>query len=104
VIFSHSVSAVELLDVHKTGHQEHPPAAHFLPFFGNSCTAIHLPLSTVIPPGEHINMNVYMRLTDMGRQEISLLAAYKATAEDKTSRHSIASFQVNLQMCYGHVQ
>lgn len=99
VIFSHSVSAVEMIDAHQHSRVDHSPT-HFIPFFGNSCTAIHLPPETIIPPGKHIKLHVYMRLTEVGKQEISLLTAYKTSVEDKTSRHSVTSFQVIVANIY----
>ena len=91
LIFNTPVAAVRLLTQQDS---DRPAASDFLPFFGQSCTAVHLPPGTVIAPGRSVQLQVFLRLTEVGRQEISLLASYKATAEDKTPRTSFTSFEV----------
>lgn len=60
-------------------------AVELVPLWGQSCSVVHLPEGTVVPPGEKLRMSAWLRIGDLGRQKISVLAMYNALRENGAS-------------------
>jgi hypothetical protein len=67
----------------------------FLPFFGQSCTAMRLPRTAVIQAGESVHLKAWFRLCDSGKREISMLVSYQKP-DAKSSRTSFTRFDVSV--------
>ena len=65
----------------------------FLPFFGQSCTAMRLPKGDVIAPGQSIHLKGYFRLCDAGTRDVSLLVSYQQP-EGRRRRNCFTNFEV----------
>lgn len=71
-----------------------------LPFFGQSCTAVHLPKEITISPGQVAKIPLWIRINDIGKQEICILATYGnpttqgSSSSDTNMRTSITIFEV----------
>ena len=53
-----------------------------VPLWGQSCTVVRLPAGTIIPPGEQLRLCAWLRIGELGKQRISVLASYKALLPD----------------------
>jgi hypothetical protein len=53
-----------------------------LPLWGESGTITRLPTDTTIGPGQEMNIRTWIRMTGMGKQNISILASYVVLRED----------------------
>mmetsp|Transcript_14452 Transcript_14452/g.21723 ORF Transcript_14452/g.21723 Transcript_14452/m.21723 type:complete len:1460 (-) Transcript_14452:198-4577(-) len=94
LIFNYPVSAVELYNESEGDESE---SVQFLPFFGQSCTAVHLPAGIEVRPGDSVTLRAWVRLQDPGIQEIQVLASYKSKSSERSStRMSFSSFQVTV--------
>ena len=81
---------------HPIGVVKYQDEESFLPFFGQSCTAMRLPPRAVILPGESVHLKAWFRLCDAGRREVSLLASYHQQDDSKATRSCFTNFEVTV--------
>jgi len=83
----------------------------YLPFLGPTCTVSRLPLGTVIPSGESLVIEAWMRPRNIGKQQIAFVASYFGqTASDTIigfgsashplPRTSFLSAEVSVTTCH----
>jgi hypothetical protein len=102
LIFNYPIAAIELF--HVSNDASEPPIRYdsdttkivrFLPFIGQSCTAVRIPNDITIRSGGSIQLRVWVRFQDIGKLDISLLASYQSALSDRVSpRTSFSSFNV----------
>lgn len=102
LIFNFPVAAVELFsvngDISQLNYQsDRTKSVSFLPFVGQSCTAVRLPSDIIIRSGGSVQLRLWLRFPDVGNLEISLLASYQSALSDRVApRTSFCSFNVCL--------
>jgi hypothetical protein len=102
LIFNYPIGALELFHVSKDSSDinydsDTTKTVRFLPFIGQSCTAVRIPNDISLRSGGSIQLRVWVRCQDIGKLEISLLASYQSALSDRVSpRTSYSSFNVTV--------
>lgn len=100
LIFNYPIGALELFHVSNEAEgvkydSDTTKIVRFLPFIGQSCTAVRIPNDISIRSGGFIQLRVWIRCQDIGKLEISLLASYQSALSDRVApRTSFSSFNV----------
>jgi hypothetical protein len=111
LLFNYAVCTIESsISVHSklekdTNQIISNPNIELLPFVGQSCSAVSLPRDLVIHPGHVAKLHVWLRLSDIGNQSVSVLVSYGGGSSSSSLskidqvRTSFTSFEVYVVNC-----
>lgn len=79
IMLSHPCFVIEHVDA--SGEMKKHVPTSFLPYTGYSQTVVQLPRTVSVTPGDSIKLSMWMRLTEAGPQNISILSSYACGAD-----------------------